>query len=164
MEFKTFAFAVLASSLCSCVTAPEPKSKFDASEAAFINSPGSGSVNGQAFLRRNDGMVVYAAGSDVFLIPKTAYADERMQGLYKGGKFNGYIASPKNTDPQYIAMMRKTKADGEGRFAFPDLADGNYYLVTSVFWNAGNSPQGGTLMETASISGGNTADLIMTGQ
>ncbi|MDI7863214.1 carboxypeptidase regulatory-like domain-containing protein [Rhizobiaceae bacterium n13] len=156
--------AVLAATLSGCVTAPEPKSKFDPSEAAFIHAQGAGSITGQAFLRRNDGMVVYAAGSEVYLIPKTTYADERIAGLYRGAKFNGFVASPKNTDPQYAAMMRKTKADGEGRFAFQGLADGSYYIVTQVFWKAGDWTQGGSLMETATISAGNSISVIMSGQ
>ena len=38
------------------------QSKFDSKEVAYINQGGKGLITGQAFLTRNDGIVVYAAG------------------------------------------------------------------------------------------------------
>ena len=61
-------------------------------------------------------------------------------------------------------MTKVTRANGEGRFEFKNIADGDYYVVTPVSWMAGNMPQGGSLMERATIRGGNTVDLVMTGQ
>ena len=160
---KRWGYAALAVGiLCGCVAAPTIKSTFDPAEAAFIHKQGSGSVTAQAFLRRNDGMVVYAAGSDVRLIPKTKYSEERINALYRGSKYNTFIPSPP-MPPGFESATRVTKADGEGRFSFNGLADGDYYVVTSVQWMAGDLTQGGALMETASIKGGNTLNLIMTG-
>lgn len=161
---KLIAACLAAAFLQSCVSAPTIVSSFDATEAAFIKAQGSGAISGQAFLRRNDGMVVYAAGSDVILIPRTTYAAERMNALYRGGKFNNMVPDPATTDPQYVAMTKRVRADGEGRFRFENVADGDYYVVTRVLWIVGNSPQGGSLMETASVRGGQAVDLIMTGQ
>ncbi|WP_158498664.1 carboxypeptidase regulatory-like domain-containing protein [Martelella endophytica] len=146
-----------------CVTAPEPKTAFNADEAAFVHAEGRNTITGQAFLRRNDGVVVYAAGSDVHLIPKTAYSTERMDGIYRGAKINTYIQSPPMPDG-YLAAMRDTRADGEGRFAFAGVADGSYYIVTTVEWLVGYTPQGGNLMEEVSVKGGETRDIIMTGR
>lgn len=147
-----------------CVAAPTIETTFNPAEAAFINETGSGTISGQAFLRRNDGVVVYAAGSEVHLVPKSTYADERIQALYRGGKFNGYVPAPKNTDPQYLAMTKTTKANGEGRFSFENLADGDYYVLTQVTWLAGDIRQGGSLMEPVSIRNGRSVDIIMTGK
>lgn len=157
--------AVIASVVLSgCVAAPKIISTFNPSEADFINKTGNGVISGQAFLRRNDGMVVYAAGSDVHLIPKTGYAQERMNALYRGGKINNMVPDPASTDPLYLAMTKTVRANGEGRFRFDGLADGDYFVVTKVVWVVGGSPQGGSLMETASIRNGQAVDLIMTGQ
>jgi hypothetical protein len=147
-----------------CVAAPNITSSFNPSEAEFINKSGLGVITGQAFLRRNDGIVVYAAGSDVVLVPKTAYAAERMNALYRGGKFNNIVPEPTTTDPLYRSMSRTVRANGEGRFRFEGLADGDYYVLTRVVWLIGSAQQGGNLMETASIRNGQSVDLIMTGQ
>lgn len=162
---RNFILACLAAILLQgCVSAPKIVSTFDPAEAAFINQAGTGRISGQAFLRRNDGMVVYAAGSDVILIPRTTYATERMNALYRGGKINSLVPEPENTDPRYISMTRKTRANGEGRFEFDGLADGDYYIVTRVVWLIGGYTQGGNLMETASIRNGQAVEIIMTGQ
>lgn len=156
-------YAVLAVSLlCGCVAAPEIKSTFDASEAAFIHRQGKGSISAQAFLRRNDGVVVYAAGSEARLIPKTRYSEERITAIYRGAKYNVYVPSPPSP-PGFESAMRVTKADGEGRFTFSGVADGDYYIVTAVKWFAGDAAQGGNLMEPVTVSGGNALNVIMTG-
>ncbi|MEO1989626.1 MAG: carboxypeptidase-like regulatory domain-containing protein [Martelella sp.] len=151
--------------LSGCVSVPEPKSPFDAQEAAFIHKQGDNTISGQAFLRRNDGVVVYAAGSEVSLIPKTAYAKERLDAIYMGGNIqsNPYIQLP--PEPAgYLEAMRKVTADGEGRFTFRNVANGSYYVVTTVEWLAGYSPQGGALRTAVDVTGGQTVDVIMTGR
>ena len=161
---RNFILVCLAALLLNaCVSAPKISSTFDPAEAAFIDKAGTGRISGQAFLRRNDGIVVYAAGSDVILIPRTTYATERMNALYGGGKINSLVPEPE-TDPRYVSMTKKTRADGEGRFEFHGLADGEYYIVTRVVWVVGGYTQGGGLMETANIRNGEAVDIIMTGQ
>lgn len=163
MKLRAMMATLIVVTLSSCVTAPEPKVPFNAQEAAFIHKQGNNTITGQAFLRRNDGVVVYAAGSDVYLIPKTPYSTERLNAIYQGGKLNTYMKSPASP-PGYEEAMRSTKADGEGRFTFDRVSNGSYFITTSVVWMAGYSPQGGTIRETVSVSGGKSVDIIMTGQ
>src|SRR5260221_14332364 len=105
---------------------------FDAKQAAYIHTKGKATISGQAFLRRNDGIVVYAAGSDVSLTPATAYAEERMAGIFQGRKYLSGLAqlSFENEDPEYRSFKRIAKANGEGRFTFPEVASGPYFVVT----------------------------------
>lgn len=154
-----FAVAVLS----GCVTATLTSS-FNAADAAYINEIGTATVKGQAFLRRNDGVVVYGAGSEVFLIPKTAYSDERMAAIYGAGKTTYFGVQFKNEDPLYLQYTRKTVADGEGRFQFTNVRAGSYYITTTVMWMAGYSRQGGGLMERVSVTESQSADVIMSGQ
>ncbi|RYG57587.1 MAG: carboxypeptidase regulatory-like domain-containing protein [Alphaproteobacteria bacterium] len=158
-------FAALAAALllaaCSPVTL---KSSFNAADASFINQTGTGAITGQAFLRRNDGMVVYAAGSEVSLVPKTPYSDERFASIYGAGKLSYFGASFKNDTADYYNYTRKTIADGEGRFTFTDLAAGSYYLTTTVTWTVQYAQQGGALMERVTVTGGQTSNVIMSGQ
>jgi hypothetical protein len=163
MHRTKITFIAAMAALAGCVAAPKITSTFNPSEAAFIHQQGKGSIKGQAFLRRNDGMVVYAAGSDVFLIPKTTYSSERMAALYRGGKMNKFVPSPE-APPGYAEAARSTKANGEGRFEFSSLADGDYFVVTQVQWMVGNLPQGGALMEPVSMRNGAAVEIIMTGQ
>ncbi|UVC08972.1 carboxypeptidase regulatory-like domain-containing protein [Rhizobium sp. TH2] len=155
---------VLLGCLAGCVATPKIDAVFDPNEAAFINQPGTATITGQAFMRRNDGVVVYAAGSEVRLLPKTKYADARIAALYRGTKFNNIVGAPKETDPRYFALSKTTKADGEGRFTFANIPDGSYYVVTTVTWMAGDWSQGGNIMETATVSGGEPVNVIMSGQ
>lgn len=160
---RRLALVLCAALLTGCVATPQIQSTFNPAEAAFIHKPGRGSITGQAFLRRNDGVVVYAAGSDVFLVPKTTYSTERIQVLYAGSKFAPIWRQNAPAPTEYGNYVRQTKADGEGRFSFSSLADGDYYMSTTVYWFAGNNQQGGHLLEAVTIRGGNAVNVIMTG-
>ena len=149
--------------LAGCVSRPELESVFDPGQAEAINQSGFGAVNGQAFLRRSDGAVAYAAGSDVYLIPRSAYADAHMAFLFRGGKFNNTVEEP-STDRRYLSMTKRMKADDEGRFRFTLLADGDYYLLTKITWKEGKVDAGGNLMEFVSLNGGQSVDVFMTGE
>jgi len=139
-------------------------SSFRAEDAAFINSKGTATVTGQAFLRRNDGIVVYAAGSPVSLTPKTNYSDERIAFIYKGGKSSYFGGTFKNDDPEYYKYSRTATADGEGRFTFSDVPAGSYYITTEVTWMVQYERQGGALMERVTVADGQKVEVIMTGQ
>lgn len=154
--------------VCACTTATL-RTAFDPAEAAYVNETGKGVVRGQAFLRRNDGIVVYAAGSEVLLIPATRYARERMHSIYQGRHYVSALGGKtfENDDPRYYGYMRKTVADGEGRFEFAGVAPGGYFLMTSVYWSPDpNSifPEGGGLMYEAIVTeGGDPVTIIMSG-
>src|SRR5688572_1071163 len=52
---------------------PSPLPAFSAEEVAYAAQPGTGVIDGQAFLRTRGGDVKYGAGSAVFLLPLSAY-------------------------------------------------------------------------------------------
>ena len=149
--------------LGACSSTGTLTTAFDADAAAFINTTGQAEVSGQAFLRRNDGIVVYGAGSEVLLIPKTAYSDERMQQIYGSGKISYFGRTFTNDDPDYYNYARTAIADGEGRFSFDNVAYGDYYLITTVTWMIQYAQQGGSLMERVSVRDGQDVSVIMRG-
>jgi len=159
---RIFLAVAMAGAITSCSPATLTTS-FAPSEAAYINQQGKAAISGQAFLRRNDGIVVYGAGSEVSLIPATSYARERMASIYGGGKYAVWHAGFKNDDPAYRAYIKNTVADGEGRFKFENIADGTYFITTTVTWFV-QYQQGGALMETVTITDGKSVDVIMSGQ
>lgn len=153
-KYFVFLFILFISSCSSTVTTTN---SFSSSDAAFINESGQAIINGQAFLRRNDGIVVYAAGSDVILVPSTTYSQERMTAIYQGKKAAYLLRNVKfeNDSAEYKNYIKSTKADGEGKFEFSDLAPGSYFIVTQVFWTPDPNaifPEGAKLLEKVTIT------------
>ena len=60
-------------------------------------------------------------------------------------------------------MIRHTKANGEGRFTFNNLADGRYHIATNVVWKVGDIWQGGPIKVTVNIIKGEPIDVVMNG-
>lgn len=157
--FLLFAFFLLS----SCVNTVEQKVSFDPLEVAFAKIPGKATIAGQAFLTQQGGGVVYAAGREVVLVPRGKYAEERDRIIFAGRKISNGFNLPKGTDQRYLNSNIKTKADGEGRFKFDNVADGRYYIVTAVVWMAGDIRQGGLVKEDVTVSGGKSLNIIMSG-
>lgn len=157
------AFAVTLSIFASgCVQETTLQSTFIPSEVSFIKDKGSNTISGQAFLRRNDGLVVYGAGSTVNLIPKSPYTTERINAIYGGSNIAYRRVKFTYDDPELQRWKRTTQANGEGRFVFTDVAKGNYYITTAVTWKAGSNWQGGALYAPVSVTSGETQDIVLT--
>lgn len=162
------AAAVLLSVLSGCQTTQEPVAAFNPSEAAYSRSKGVAAVKGQLFLRRNDGVVVYGAGSDVTLIPKVSHTDQAVMASFSGSKIKHDInifAKNLTFDPGLEPFVRRTKADGQGNFTFDAVPPGAYYVIGKVTWCApsqyGCNPQGGELLEVLTVSPADKAMTVM---
>lgn len=178
----TLALAMLAGCTLPPPPPPPPPielTAFNPDEVAFIRERGNITINGSAFLRQRGGGVVTCAGSIVSLIPAGKHARERMEILYDSDAFSvrGLSMSEElaqiaksNTksrthladDPprgfpeeslEYLQYRRETRCDAEGKFKFPNVSAGTYFITTSVEWTVGYKPQGGTLMLHVSLFG-----------
>jgi hypothetical protein len=144
--------------LSGCAQTAQLSSSFNQQEAQYIRTKGKAQISGQLFLRRNDGVVVYGAGSTVSLIPSTGYARERIKAIYGAAKYRAATVPLKfeNEDPAYAEFIRTTKADGQGNFSFTEVAPGDYFVSGLVTWcvpsQLGCLTQGGALMENAKIT------------
>jgi hypothetical protein len=68
-----------------------------------------------------------------------------------------------SSDPDYERLLKKTRCNAQGFFAFDSLADGDYYIVTHILWYVGRgAPQGGSLMKKANVSGGEIKEVVVT--
>lgn len=139
---------------------------FDADEAAHIHVTGPNSVRGQAFLRQRGGGVVTCAGAGVSLMPDTAYARERIRKAYgpsaleaAARRIIGVVLE--DPDPAYVAHIRQTTCDADGRFAFTGLVDGTYYIETEVRWTVAYQPQGGPVVVPVDLRGGQPVDVVV---
>ena len=150
--------------LLGCVSPDVATVPFDATKATYINNSGRNSITGEAFRKRNDGLLVTCAGEEVSLFPVTEYAMQRVTHIYgsvNGGRTNNIFVNAGSADPQYLKYIRTTRCDSDGQFAFNGVADGDYYVVTTVVWNPTDSiiPEGGAHGGRVQVKGGKTVKL-----
>ena len=160
MRLALFAVSILATACTASLppAAPAPLVPFNAQEVAWVNTPGTATVEGQAFMKTRGGDVKYGAGEDVWLIPNSAHSFDwysRLTSRYGDSQV-------KKMDPQLAALVRKTVAGGDGRFRFESVPAGPYLILTSVTWLAGRSQQGGFVGTTAQAENGKTVNIIVT--
>lgn len=157
---------VLAALIAGCSVSRAPvvlTASFDPQAAAFINNGGRAKVSGQAFVRRNSGKLLRAVGTDVFLIPRTAYADERIAAIYGDGKRpRGGVQVP-DADPLFEQYMRKTVASSGGSFSFDGVADGGYYLVAMIHVPSDYAFLQFPIVERVDVRGGKSVRVVMRG-
>ncbi len=159
--FLAVAFlAVLVLGSCATLKPPAERIAFPEQEYASMPETGTATVRGQAFLKTRGGDVKTAAGEEVLLNPVTNYSRQWYDVSYLGGR------APTEPDPRYARYIRKTVADGEGRFTFSNVPAGQYYVVARVVWEAptgyGVAAQGGYVAKEISIEDGKTVDVIVT--
>jgi hypothetical protein len=140
--------------------------RFDPRAAAYIQKPGKGRIEGQAFLRRDQGRLVTAAGERVFLIPATAYAVERFERMFGGDRRSYYGSAVEDPPPEYLTYRKETKVDMSGRFSFESLAPGRYIVATRVFWTEPKSffTHGGAMYDVVDVKGEETTTAIVSGK
>ena len=180
---KIFFISCLFSILTGCYSIPtyNINAKFNEKEAEELLKPGKNTIKGEAFLRQLGGNVITCAGYNVYLIPATDYAQERMSVLYnsKEGGFNPVIhmipftdmSSVKSTntynfipdETKYHQLNKSTICNADGQFEFLNIADGTFYITTTVFWiDLQNRPNGGALSKKITISNGKKQEIILT--
>lgn len=153
-------------SLAACQSSGKIQSAFDQSSAAYVLKPGTGTIEGQAFLRRDYGRLVTAAGERVFLIPATPYAVERFSAMF-GGDMRSYYGNPVDEPPaDYYRFRRETKADMSGKFSFEKVARGRYIVATRIFWTEPRSylTRGGAIYDTVDVRDDETTQAIISGK
>ncbi len=160
-------FAILILSGCSAVQQVPISQDFDPTQTAWSEIDGKEQLIGSALLRTRGGDVRTCAGNDVHLIPRSAYSEARMAIIY-GNTFRGYVGvletkrTPATTDPRFVKTVRSSKCDAQGNFEFNKIPSGSYYVMTSIFWQAGSSSQGGMLMSEVSVKASEKNRLILT--
>ncbi len=140
--------------------------RYDPAAAAFARKPGTGRIEGQAFLRRDYGRLVTAAGERVFLIPATAYAVERFDKLFGGDRRSYYGNSVEDPPPAYYDDRRETKVEMTGKFLFENVAPGRYIVATRVFWTEPKSffTFGGAMYDIVDVRNDETTVAVVSGK
>jgi hypothetical protein len=161
---KKIALLFLVCVLSACVTIAPPEQRMAFPEHEYQHLPNSGTaiVKGQAFLKTRGGDIKVAAGNQVTLNPVTSYSNEWYEKTYIQGK---RLVEP---DPRLLNYVRKTIADGNGRFTFKNVPAGVYYVTTFVTWEAATGykgalqDQGGVVTKHIVVNDGAEIEVIVT--
>ena len=164
-------FAALAA--CASPTAPsapegETPARFDPEEVAYFYEAGPASIDGQAVMRRDDGAVQPCQGA-VTLKPGGAFSEQHMRETWGNAEsanhnINAHEAIIVTPELEaYFEVKRHTTCDAEGRFRFEGLANGDYFVLTTVQWWDGEYLQGGQLMRRVRIRNGQSQQILMPG-
>ena len=115
-------------------------------------------ITGQAFLKQRGGGVVTAAGNTVTLDPATSIGNE----WWKKAGLDWYKQSEIPPSTAFTQARRTTIADADGRFKFPNLSQGKYYVCTMVTWDTGGDFQGGFVGQLVEVQDGESKEVILT--
>jgi hypothetical protein len=146
--------------LASCA-APLPIA-FDADSASNIVKPGNNTIEGTAFTASPSGYVRNCSRGDVFLVPKTRYAQMWFAQAFQGRSYAYRIAvdqMPANEG--FEKYRREGECDKEGRFRFEQVADGDYYVFVRIFWLLRWQRNGYALMAPVAVSHGMTTNMAL---
>ncbi len=189
MKYKISLPLTLAIFLVGCATKPviiTLYNKFDANSARALLEKGDNTIIGSAVLRQRDGGVQTCAGYEVWLIPRTEYAAERMQHLY-GDTTQGFrnLANAQryefvNDSPDYQLLRKTTVCNAQGFFKFRNVAGGSFFVIAAIRWETFSpysyvnlytgqqhtatavNKQGGTMMRRVTVSDGETKEIVLT--
>ena len=118
---------------------------------------GAGSVTGQAFLQRKDGVTVRAAGSVVTLDPATSLGDEWWDRPVRYA--HEYFDVPPSR--AFRRARRCVRADADGNFRFENLPVGKYYIQAEVTWKPGYDWVGGLVGAMVEIRNGEMVSVSL---
>jgi hypothetical protein len=123
-----------------CSSGPvEVKAAPDArADAPCPVGPGS-RLTGASFSRQRNGSLVSGAGRPVYLDPATRYSAAVFRAIVEHQNKKGYFAAEKESgtvvpDPAMFKCRRTVQANAEGKFAFPDVPPGSYFVSSYVSW------------------------------
>jgi hypothetical protein len=151
--------AVLATG-CAHATGPAAReTAFNEQEYAQYAYAGTGSITGQVMVRAEGGQIKPASGSQVSLNPVTSYSTEWWNRTVVGG------LNLRSADEREQKYLRTAVTDAEGRFAFTDLARGEYFVVaalnTSAAGTGASGPSNSLVGQRVHLTDGGKVDLVL---
>ena len=97
----------------------------DADYVAFLGD-GTAMVSGEVMVKRRDGKIIHGEGFFMYLVPVTPYTQEWFEhAIVQDHKVGG-------VDPRSLRATRATTVGTAGRFQFPNVQAGKYYLICSI--------------------------------
>ena len=168
---RTLGLIFISFFLSSCAQQILLVNEFNEAETLNALREGKNTIKGSALIRQNMGGVVNCAGNIVNLIPVTTYSNERISAIYKNTSkgfyrraitFNQPPPTPFLNDNSAFYQAKKTsQCDAQGFFKFEKIADGDFYIITTIVWIVGSMEQGGHLMLRVSVKNGETKEVVL---
>ena len=164
--FKAGFALALAAAVAGCQGPGKRLAAFNPEEYEPYARAGTGAIVGQAFLVRDDGIPVPAAGRTVFCNPVTTYSTE-----FYNRWVVGYEVLEESDPRADEAPFWKTTGDVDGRFRFEGLPAGEYYVYSWINWQAIDSNSyvgayryntGGVAHARVTVREGETNSVIVT--
>lgn len=128
--------SALLASACATTSAPTSTTPVAFSRDAFdwSSETGQGRIDGRLVYSAK-GVTYSCAGVGVILTPETAWVKQRMEILYQSSKGAAVPATVvRGRTPaggqDYSAFVRSASCDASGRFAFTNLPDGAWFVIT----------------------------------
>jgi hypothetical protein len=90
------------------------------------------------------------------------YVEEEREAAAVLAGIHGHTCQPaslgpvkfERDDPLYVSTLRTTRCDASGSFSFTLVADGVWYLTSSVKWQGASQIEGGSMMQRVDVRGG----------
>tara|TARA_R110002167_G_scaffold243977_3_gene449644 strand:- start:51493 stop:52032 length:540 start_codon:yes stop_codon:yes gene_type:complete len=127
---------------------------------------GQNHVSGQCFLKTRGGDVKTCAGNKVMLNPISSYSTQFVKAVIKQNYGVGVELGL--VDNRIYNYLVEVIADGDGRFSFYNVPDGDYYIYSTVTWEAGtgyngaNQLQGGWVFKEILVDSKSRNEHILT--
>jgi hypothetical protein len=162
--------AALALSACSWQdTRWLPREVYNPAATSWAQAPGSNTVSGQALYTSLSGELRSCASQTVRLVPDSAYARLRFMELYGSdvaGVSNGLhfgTYGPDRSDPRYLVAARSTTCDSAGNFKFDGVANGTYYVLSTMLWSTTTTVDvpGSAAFKRVTVKDGQSAEIAL---
>ena len=121
---------------------------------AFLGE-GTAVISGEISVENRDGKIIHGDTAFIYLVPATPYTQEWFEHyVVQDHKIGG-------TDPRSFQATRTTVVGTAGRFQFPNIPAGNYYLLCPItperqtfrfLWVTEAKPAGETINAHASVT------------
>lgn len=123
-------------------------------------------IRGSAFLRQQGGGVVTCAGRTVSLVPASTFAKRVYLATYGSiegqARQSGRDVRIEPPSEDFGKLIKKTLCDAQGAFTFDRVADGDYFVETTVTWVVGGITNGGPVMRRVSVAGGAALAVVIS--
>jgi hypothetical protein len=113
--------------LGGCSTPVNQTVSFNEADYKPYEAAGTAVIHGHAFVRSDTGVKHGAAGINIYLVPLTAYTEERAK-IMESGK------EPAGADPRLENYIKTTVGDWGGDYKFEGLPAGKYLLYCKIDW------------------------------
>jgi hypothetical protein len=146
-----------------------PREVYNPAETAWSQAPGSNSISGQVLMASLTGEIRSCANQTIRLVPDSGYARLRFMELYgsdvagmsKGLNYGPY--GPDRSDPRYLTAARTTTCDASGTFKFDGVANGTYYVLSTMLWSTSNTADapGTAAFKRVQVKDGQSAEVAL---